>query len=80
MTIENFCATPKTMSQIQAEGYTSDMVYNRVKNGVLVNINRQDQWGRTKHGKGLYQIADSSRRGMRTDFDARALLSAWRAA
>ncbi len=87
MTIETFCATPKTMSQIQAEGYTPDMVYNRVKKGVLVNINRQDEWGRTKRGKGLFQISDECRRKPRIDrtksrseinFDARDLLSAWR--
>ncbi len=77
MTLENFCKTPKTMSQIKAEGYSSDMVYNRVKKGALVNINRQDEWGRMKHGKGLFQIADASKHQSESKFDAKELMKYW---
>ena len=78
MTITNFCTSPRTMAEIVDEGYTKDMVYNAVKKGALVNLNRKDLWGRIRRGKGLFQIANESERVNKTSFDTSGLAGAWR--
>ena len=44
--LTDFCALPRTMYEIEAEGFTRDMVYGAVKRGELVNQNRK------MHGEG----------------------------
>jgi hypothetical protein len=39
--LTDFCAMPRTMYEIEAEGFTRDMVYGAVKRGELVNQNRK---------------------------------------
>jgi hypothetical protein len=45
---------PKTMQELLADGWTRDQVYNAVKRGELVNLNRLDAWGRIRRGPGLF--------------------------
>jgi hypothetical protein len=45
---------PKTMRELMADGWTRDQVYNAVKRGELVNLNRLDAWGRIRRGPGLF--------------------------
>jgi hypothetical protein len=45
------------MHEIEAQGFTRDMVYGAVKRGELVNQNRKDAWGRTRRGAGLFTVA-----------------------
>ena len=54
MTLIDFCETPRTMVEIEAEGFTRDQVYGAVKRGELVNLNRLDAWGRIRRGPGLF--------------------------
>lgn len=77
MTITNFCTQPRTMAEIVGEGYTKDMVYNAVKKGALVNLNRKDSWGRIRRGKGLFQIANESERVNKTPFVTGCLIGIW---
>ena len=73
MTLTDFCALPRTMAEIEAEGFTRDQVYGAVKRGELVNQNRKDAWGRIKRGAGLFTVAAPA-----LVYDAGALVDAWR--
>ena len=71
--LTEFCEIPRTMYEIEAEGFTRDMVYGAVKRGELVNQNRKDAWGRTRRGAGLFNVAAQA-----PVYDAAALLDACR--
>jgi hypothetical protein len=71
--LTDFCAIPRTMHEIEAEGFTRDMVYGAVKRGELVNQNRKDAWGRTRRGAGLFTVAAPA-----PVYDAAPLVDAWR--
>jgi len=71
--LTEFCALPRTMHELEAEGFTRDMVYGAVKRGELVNQNRKDAWGRVKRGAGLFTVAAPA-----AAYDAAALVDAWR--
>jgi hypothetical protein len=73
MTLTDFCALPRTMAEIENEGFTRDQVYGAVKRGELVNQNRKDAWGRVKRGAGLFTVAAPV-----PAYDAGALVDAWR--
>ena len=73
MTLSDFCAIPRTMHEIEAEGFTRDMVYGVVKRGELINQNRKDAWGRTRRGAGLFTVAAPA-----LVYDAAELVNAWR--
>jgi len=71
--LTDFCEVPRTMHEIEAEGFTRDQVYGAVKRGELVNQNRKDAWGRIKRGAGLFTVAAPA-----PTYDATELVSAWR--
>ena len=71
--LAEFCALPRTMYELEAEGFTRDQVYGAVKRGELVNQNRKDAWGRVKRGAGLFTVAAPA-----ANYDAAALVDAWR--
>jgi hypothetical protein len=71
--LAEFCALPRTMYELEAEGFTRDQVYGAVKRGELVNQNRKDAWGRVKRGAGLFTVAAPA-----TTYDAAELVRAWR--
>jgi hypothetical protein len=71
--LAEFCALPRTMYELEAEGFTRDQVYGAVKRGELVNQNRKDAWGRIKRGAGLFTVAAPA-----ATYDATALVDAWR--
>ena len=71
--LSEFCEIPRTMHELEAEGFTRDMVYGAVKRGELVNQNRKDAWGRVRRGAGLFTVAAPA-----TTYDAAALVDAWR--
>lgn len=71
--LADFCAIPRTMYEIEAEGFTRDMVYGAVKRGELVNQNRKDAWGRVRRGAGLFTVAAPA-----AVYDATELVSVWR--
>jgi hypothetical protein len=71
--LAEFCALPRTMFELEAEGFTRDQVYGAVKRGELVNQNRKDAWGRIKRGAGLFTVAAPA-----ATYDAAALVEAWR--
>jgi hypothetical protein len=71
--LAEFCALPRTMFELEAEGFTRDQVYGAVKRGELVNQNRKDAWGRVKRGAGLFTVAAPA-----ATYDAAALVDAWR--
>jgi hypothetical protein len=71
--LADFCAIPRTMYELEAEGFTRDQVYGAVKRGELVNQNRKDAWGRVKRGAGLFTVAAPA-----ATYDAAALVRAWR--
>jgi hypothetical protein len=73
MTLSDFCALPRTMYELEAEGFTRDQVYGAVKRGELVNQNRKDAWGRIKRGAGLFTVAAPA-----ATYDAAELVRAWR--
>ena len=73
MTLADFCALPRTMAEIENEGFTRDQVYGAVKRGELVNQNRKDAWGRIRRGAGLFTVAASA-----PTYDATALVQSWR--
>lgn len=73
MTLAEFCALPRTMAEIENEGFTRHQVYGAVKRGELVNQNRKDAWGRIKRGAGLFTVAAPV-----SVYDAGALVDAWR--
>jgi hypothetical protein len=71
--LAEFCALPRTMYELEAEGFTRDQVYGAVKRGELVNQNRKDAWGRIKRGAGLFTVAAPA-----ATYDAAELVRAWR--
>jgi hypothetical protein len=73
MSLVEFCALPRTMPEIEAEGFTRDQVYGAVKRGELVNQNRKDAWGRIRRGAGLFTVAVPA-----PTYDATALVQSWR--
>ena len=73
MCLTDFCALPRTMAEIENEGFTRDQVYGAVKRGELVNQNRKDAWGRIKRGAGLFTVAVPA-----PTYDAAPLVDAWR--
>jgi hypothetical protein len=73
MNLAEFCALPRTMAEIESEGFTRHQVYGAVKRGELVNQNRKDAWGRIKRGAGLFTVAAPA-----AAYDAVALVDAWR--
>ncbi len=73
MILADFCALPRTMPEIEAEGFTRDQVYGAVKRGELVNQNRKDAWGRIRRGAGLFTVAAPA-----PVYDAAALVQSWR--
>ena len=73
MTLTDFCEIPRTMYEIEAEGFTRDQVFGAVKRGELVNQNPADAFGRVKRGAGLFTVAAPA-----ATYDAAALVDAWR--
>ena len=73
MILADFCALPRTMAEIEAEGFTRHQVYGAVKRGELVNQNRKDAWGRIRRGAGLFTVAVPA-----AAYDAGALVDVWR--
>ena len=73
MSLADFCALPRTMPEIEAEGFTRDQVYGAVKRGELVNQNRKDAWERVRRGAGLFTVAAPA-----PTYDATALVQSWR--
>jgi hypothetical protein len=71
--LSEFCEIPRTMHELEAQGFTRDMVYGAVKRGELVNQNRKDAWGRVRRGAGLFTVAAPA-----ATYDAAALVEAWR--
>ena len=71
--LTDFCAMPRTMYEIEAEGFTRDQVYGAVKRGELVNQNREDAWGRIRRGAGLFTVAAPA-----PTYDAAPLVDVWR--
>ena len=71
--LAEFCALPRTMYELEAEGFTRDQVYGAVKRGELVNQNRKDAWGRVRRGAGLFTVAAPA-----ATYDAAELVRAWR--
>lgn len=71
--LTDFCALPRTMYELEAEGFTRDQVYGAVKRGELVNQNRKDAWGRIRRGAGLFTVAAPA-----AVYDAAPLVDAWR--
>ena len=71
--LTDFCALPRTMYELEAEGFTRDQVYGAVKRGELVNQNRKDAWGRIRRGAGLFTVAAPA-----ATYDAAPLVDAWR--
>jgi hypothetical protein len=73
MSLANFCAIPRTMTEIENEGFTRHQVYGAVKRGELVNQNPKDAFGRVKRGAGLFTVAAPT-----AAYDAAPLVDAWR--
>lgn len=73
MTLTDFCAMPRTMYELEAEGFTRDQVFGAVKRGELVNQNHKDAFGRVKRGAGLFTVAAPV-----ATYDAAALVDVWR--
>lgn len=71
--LADFCALPRTMYELEAEGFTRDQVYGAVKRGELVNQNRKDAWGRIRRGAGLFTVAAPA-----AVYDAAPLVDVWR--
>lgn len=77
--LQEFCgARGRIIDELEAEGFTRHQVYNAVKAGTLVNLNRYDQWGRERHGAGLYADPQASDQADDYTNDARALEDVWR--
>jgi hypothetical protein len=73
VTLTDFCAMPRTMYELEAEGFTRDQVFGAVKRGELVNQNHKDAFGRVKRGAGLFTVAAPV-----ATYDAAALADVWR--
>ena len=73
MTLTDFCEIPRTMYELEAEGFTRDQVFGAVKRGELVNQNPADAFGRVKRGAGLFTVAAPA-----ASYDAAPLVDVWR--
>lgn len=73
MGLIEFCSIPRTMAEIENEGFSRHQVYGAVKRGELVNQNRKDAWGRIRRGAGLFTVAAPA-----PVYDAAALVDVWR--
>jgi hypothetical protein len=71
--LTDFCAMPRTMYELEAEGFTRGQVFGAVKRGELVNQNPADAFGRVKRGAGLFTVAAPV-----ATYDAAALVDVWR--
>jgi hypothetical protein len=72
--LQEFCAEPRTIKEIVAEGFNPNSVYMAVRRGQLVNHNAKDAWGRPIHRTaGSFQsTVDLVRK-----YDAQPLVNAW---
>jgi hypothetical protein len=73
MGLIEFCSIPRTMAEIENEGFSRHQVYGAVKRGELVNQNRKDAWGRIRRGAGLFTVAAPA-----PVYDAAPLVDVWR--
>lgn len=73
MGLIEFCTIPRTMAEIENEGFSRHQVYGAVKRGELVNQNRKDAWGRIRRGAGLFTVAAPA-----PVYDAAPLVDVWR--
>lgn len=71
--LADFCSIPRTMAEIENEGFSRHQVYGAVKRGELVNQNRKDAWGRIRRGAGLFTVAAPA-----PVYDAAPLVDVWR--
>ena len=72
--LQEFCANPRTIKEITAEGFNANAVYMAVRRGQLVNLNAKDAWGRPTHRTaGLFQ----STVDVAPKYDAKPLVNAW---
>ena len=72
--LQEFCAEPRTIKEIMAEGFTPNAVYMAVRRGQLVNHNAKDAWGRPTHRTaGSFQSAVE----IHPVYDAKPLFNAW---
>jgi hypothetical protein len=73
--LQEFCAEPRNIKEIMAEGFTPNAVYMAVRRGQLVNLNAKDAWGRPNHrAAGSFQSAVQ----IQLFYDAKPLVNAWR--
>ena len=73
--LQEFCAEPRTIKEITAEGFNPNAVYMAVRRGQLVNHNAKDAWGRPTHRTaGSFQSAVQ----VQPVYDAKPLVNAWR--
>jgi hypothetical protein len=72
--LQEFCAEPRTIQEITAEGFTPNAVYMAVRRGQLVNHNAKDAWGRPTHRTaGSFQSTVE----VAPKYDAQPLVTAW---
>ena len=72
--LQEFCAEPRTIKEIMAEGFTPNAVYMAVRRGQLVNLNAKDAWGRPTHrAAGSFQSTVE----VQPHYDVKPLLNAW---
>ena len=72
--LQEFCAEPRTIKEIMAEGFTPNAVYMAVRRGQLVNHNAKDAWGRPTHRTaGSFQSTVE----LQPVYDAKPLFNAW---
>ena len=72
--LQEFCAEPRNIKEIMAEGFTPNAVYMAVRRGQLVNLNAKDAWGRPTHRTaGSFQSAVE----IHPVYDAKPLFNAW---
>ena len=72
--LQEFCAEPRTIKEIMAEGFTPNAVYMAVRRGQLVNHNAKDAWGRPTHRTaGSFQSTVE----VAPKYDAQPLVTAW---
>lgn len=72
--LQEFCAEPRTIKEIVAEGFNPNSVYMAVRRGQLVNHNAKDAWGRPTHRTaGSFQSTVE----FAPKYDAQPLVTAW---
>jgi hypothetical protein len=72
--LQEFCAEPRTIKEITAEGFNPNAVYMAVRRGQLVNHNAKDAWGRPTHRTaGSFQSTVE----VAPKYDAQPLVTAW---